>query len=309
MIEFNPITIETKTIFNHFLSHNIERGCETSFTNLNIWGFQQYAIVYDQLIIFSFYNGYYFYSYPIGNGDKKQAILAIMEDAKERNIDFSLTWLYGNASEELEQLFPDKFIIESDKASFDYIYDINDLADLLGRKYHKKRTHCNKFYKTFPNYRVEPLTENNISVIKPMIEKWYNDRLLDNPDNDYHSEQKALEKALIHFRELNMEGLMLLEGNDDNNIDTRIGDSHILAVTLGSPLSHDTFDVHFEKARWDVDGAYTVINNEFARYIRDKYPNIKFLDREEDMGLLGLRRSKESYYPHHLIEKHKASLK
>ncbi len=308
MIEFNPITIETKDIYTRFLSDNIERGCETSFANLYMWGFQQYAVIYNQLIIFSKYNGHYFYSYPIGEGNKKLAMEAIIEDAKERNIDLCITWLYDKAKEELQQMYPDKFIIKSDRASFDYVYAINDLADLLGRKYHKKRTHVNKFHKAFPNYRIEPLTCDNISSIKPMLEKWYHDRLADNPDNDYRSEQKALEKALTHFDELKMEGLILLEGENVQNVDSRIGQSHILAITLGSPISEHTFDVHFEKARWDVDGAYTVINNEFAKYIRDRHPHIKFLDREEDMGLEGLRRSKESYYPHHMIEKHKAQL-
>ena len=124
MIDFKPITTETKDICTQFLSDNISRGCETSFANLNMWGFQQYAIIYGQLIIFSFYNKHYFYSYPIGNGDKKLAIDAIIKDAKERNIDFSLTWLYGNAKDELSRLYPDSFMIKSDRASFDYIYDI-----------------------------------------------------------------------------------------------------------------------------------------------------------------------------------------
>lgn len=308
MIDFKPITTETKDICTQFLSDNISRGCETSFANLNMWGFQQYAIIYDQLIIFSFYNKHYFYSYPIGNGDKKLAIDAIIKDAKERNIDFNLTWLYGNAKDELSRLYPDSFMIKSDRASFDYIYDINDLADLPGRKYHKKRTHVNKFLKSFPNYKIVPVTSENITVIKPMLEKWYHDRLVENPDNDYDSEQKALEKALIYFDELNMDGIILIEGDETENIDSRIGKSHILAFTFGSPLSHDTFDVNFEKARWDIDGAYTVICSEFARYIRDKYPHIKFLNREDDMGLEGLRRSKESYYPHHMLEKCRALL-
>ena len=78
---------------------------------------------------------------------------------------------------------------------------------------------------------------------------------------------------------------------------------NILAFTMGSRISPNTFDVHFEKARWDVEGAYTAINSEFAKYIRNKYPEVEFLNREEDMGLEGLRKAKESYFPHHLVEK------
>ena len=308
MIEFNPITIETKDIYSRYLPDNTERGCETSFANLNMWGFQQYAILYDQLILFSLYNGHHFYSYPIGDGDRKSALEAIITDSRERNIPCCIVGLYGNAIEELKNLYPERFSIQSDRASYDYVYDINDLADLQGRKYHKKRTHLNHFRKAFPEYRVEPLNKSNILKVKPMLEKWYHDRLAENPDKDYHSEQAALKRAITHYDGLNMEGLLLLDGNNyegDNSIDKSL----ILAFTLGSQLSEDTFDVHFEKARWDIDGAYTVINSEFAKYIRDKYPHIKFLNREEDMGLEGLRRSKERYYPHHMIEKSRAILK
>jgi hypothetical protein len=82
----------------------------------------------------------------------------------------------------------------------------------------------------------------------------------------------------------------------------------VLAFTMGSQMRNDTFDVHFEKAREDVDGAYPAINQQFAAYIRQKYPQVRFLDREDDMGLEGLRKAKLSYCPDHLIEKYWARL-
>ena len=88
-----------------------------------------------------------------------------------------------------------------------------------------------------------------------------------------------------------MEGLLLRDGE------------RVLALTLGSFLSEDTFDVQFEKARADAQGAYPAINQGFARYLRDKYPHLRYLDREEDMGLEGLRRAKQSYHPHHMAKK------
>jgi hypothetical protein len=109
-------------------------------------------------------------------------------------------------------------------------------------------------------------------------------------------EQVAICRALRHREELDMEGLVLMDGDE------------ILAMTLGSFLAENTFDVQFEKALDEADGAYPTINQEFARYLRDKYPALQWLDREDDLGLEGLRKAKLSYYPHHMIEKHWACL-
>ena len=73
---------------------------------------------------------------------------------------------------------------------------------------------------------------------------------------------------------------------------------------MGEPLTDDTFVVHFEKARDDIDGSYGAINCEFARYLRQTHPEVRFLNREDDMGIEGLRKAKLSYQPHHLLEKH-----
>ena len=104
-------------------------------------------------------------------------------------------------------------------------------------------------------------------------------------------EQAAVYKALRHYDQLGLEGIVL------------VNEEQILAMTIGSRLSGDTFDIHFEKARAGADTAYTVINCEFARYLRSRYPELQFLNREDDLGLEGLRKAKLSYYPHHLVEK------
>ena len=77
---------------------------------------------------------------------------------------------------------------------------------------------------------------------------------------------------------------------------------------MGSRMAHNIFDIHFEKALEDADGAYPAINCEFARYLRLKHPDVQYLNREDDIGLEGLRKAKLSYYPDHMVEKHKALL-
>lgn len=296
MIEFNPITLEDKKIYEQYLPDGNERGCEYSFANLYLWGRQRIAFLHNHVVLFSQYNRRSVYPYPVGNSDKKAVLDAIIADAKERGIPCRFTGLNADSKQTLEELYPDMFLFHCDQDSFDYVYSIDDLADLKGQKYHRKRNHYNRFRSTFPSYTVEALSEENLPMVKEMVDNWYKNRLLANPDADFHMEQAALGKAFRHYKELDMEGLVLLN------------EGEVLAITLGSQMSENTFDVHFEKARPDVDGAYTAINCEFAQYIRSKYPQIQFLNREEDMGLEGLRKAKQSYYPHHMVEKYWAHL-
>lgn len=296
MIEFRPVTLKDKSVYEHYLLDGNERGCEYSFANLYLWGRQQAALLHDHLVLFCQFNRRSVYPYPVGTGDKKIVLDAIIADSKERGIPCRITGLDASTKQTLDTLYPNSFRFHCDQDAFDYVYDIHNLADLPGKKYQRKRNHFNRFKDTFPDYTVEALNMNNLPRVKEMISNWYEDRLQENPDSDFHMEQAALAKAFRHYRELEMQGLVLLNGND------------VLAVTLGSQISANTFDVHFEKACLTANGTYAAINCEFARFIRNKYPHISFLNREEDMGLEGLRKAKQRYYPHHMVEKYWACL-
>ena len=290
-IDFAPITLKDKTLYEAYLAGESWRGCEFSFANLYLWGRQSFAVLQDHIVLFSQFDRRSVYPYPIGNGDKKAVLDRIMDDARARGIPCRITGLDASARQTLEELYPGKFRFHADQGSFDYVYAIDDLADLKGKKYHGKRNHLNRFREAVPQYTVEPLGEHNLDAVKQMAHCWYEARLRENPNGDYHMEQAALEKAFRDYRSLEMEGLVLRNGEE------------ILAFTLASRLSDDTFDVHFEKASTEIQGVYAAINCEFARYIRGKYPTVLYLDREEDMGLEGLRKAKQSYYPHHMVEK------
>lgn len=291
MIDFQPVTVANKEEYDRFLLDGKERGCEYSFANLYLWGRQRGAVVHDQLVLFSQYNRRTVYPYPAGAGDKKKAVDAVIEDAKQRGIPCRLTGLNQGDMAHLESLYPGQFRFHCDRDSYDYVYGIDDLADLKGRKYQRKRNHFNRFRTEFPYYTVQPLCQQNLSAVRQMVENWFETRMQEDPEGDYHMERAALKKALDNYEALGMEGLALMDGTD------------VLAMTMGSRLSPNTMDVHFEKARPGVDGAYAVINCEFARYMREKNPQIRYLNREDDMGLEGLRKAKLSYYPDHLVEK------
>lgn len=296
MIDFHRVNIDDRLEYNKILMAEPARGCEYSFANLCLWGRQQIAYLHGCAVFFSHYNGRSLYPFPIGPGDKKAAIEALMADAEERGIPCRIACICEHDREELEAMFPGVFTVRPIRDTADYVYDVNDLADLKGRKFQRKRNHFNRFRLNHPDYTIEPITAGNLEETREMVEDWFDAKAVSNPDGDYLLERIALERAFCKYSELGLEGILLRE------------DGRILAMTMGSFLSPDTVDVHFEKAREDVDGAYAAINSEFARYLRSKYECLRFLDREDDMGLEGLRRAKLSYNPHHMVDKYWACL-
>jgi len=290
-IDFKRVSLEDKTEYEEYLSGESGRGCEFSFANLYLWGRQSMAELCGHIVMFSQFDRRSVYPFPIGKGDKREVIDAIIADARERGIPCRITGILPHERQLLEELYPNRFRFHCDRGSFDYLYDIDDLADLAGKKYHAKRNHLNRFRDEFPDHRVEVLCEANIEAVRLMAQEWYESRLAADPEADFHMEMAALNKALKDREALGLEGIAIFNGES------------VLAFTLASRLSSDTFDVHFEKARPDARGAYTAINCEMAKYIREKYPDVRYLDREEDMGLEGLRKAKQSYYPVSLREK------
>jgi len=297
MIDFCKITPQDREHYQQLLLSGDERGCEFSFANLCLWGRQRIAFLYDHAVLFSQFDRRTVYPFPVGNGDKKTVLDAVIADSRERGISCRITGLTGEHIRLMQELYPDQFYYHCDRGSYDYVYAIDDLADLKGRKYQKKRNFYNRFRGNFPHYEVQPLTEAMLPAVQAMVDAWYEKRIQADPKADFLMERSALNKALQRHGELGMETLVLTDGGE------------VIAMTMGSFLAEDTVDVHFEKAREDVDGAYAAINCEFARYLREKYPQLRFLNREEDMGLEGLRKAKESYCPHHMTEKCWAHLK
>ena len=295
MIDFQKLDPARRAEYDAFLIP-CEKGCEYSFVNLSIWGRQRVAFVDGFLVLQSQFDRRSVYPFPVGKGDVLPVLEAIIQHAKKRGIPCCFTGLNRAECDLLEQHYPGKFRIQPDRNSFDYIYSIDDLADLKGRKFQKKRNHLNRFRDNHPNWRTEPISSENLPAVREMAESWYAHRREIDPHGSYALERIALDRALGNLDSLGLEGLVLLDGDQ------------VLAFTLASRLSEDTYDVHFEKAREDVDGAYTAINQQMAFHLREKHPELRYLDREEDMGLEGLRKAKLSYNPVQLVEKYWARL-
>lgn len=296
MLQFSPLNPEDKPRLDALLQTCGDRGCEYSFANLFLWGRQKATFHEGNLAFFCQFNRRSVYLFPLGS-NLKPTLDAIIHDAQMRGIPCRLTSLTQEDCEKLESWYPGQFHFHPDRDSFDYLYSIDALAELKGKKLQRKRNHCNRFRLLHPGCTVQPITDENTPQVEAMLQSWYAAKLAADPTANFYLEQAAISKALRHRKELGMEGLLLMDKNRP------------IAMTMGSTLSENTFDVHFEKAMEDMDGAYAVINREFARYLKEKYPQIQWLNREDDLGLEGLRKAKLSYCPDHLVEKYWACLK
>lgn len=296
MLDFQRFDPARREEYIQYLQTAAHRGCLYDFANLNLWGRQRVAFVDGSMVILSHFDRKSVYSFPMGHADPAPAIQAIIADAKERGIPCCFIALTEADCRTLDKLCPGKFRFHIDRDSFDYIYDINDLADLKGRRYQAKRNHINRFRQNHPGCISRPMVKADLPAVQAMVDDWFAQRLEADPTQDFHLERLALDRAFGNMDYLDLEGFVLEE------------DGQILAMTMGSRLSDDTFDIHFEKARLDIDGAYPAINSAFAGYLREKYPQLRWLDREDDMGLEGLRKAKLSYHPARLLEKHWARL-
>ncbi|NTV90910.1 MAG: DUF2156 domain-containing protein [Clostridiales bacterium] len=293
MINFKKTELADKGWMDRCTFHSDFRACEYNFTNNFVWN-DVYDIkgaeVNSQMVLNVTGPIGSCYIYPAGEGDVEQTILELKKDADDRGQQFKMICLSKDNVDVVERVLPCCFTYVEDRHGFDYVYDINKLADLNGKALHPKRTHINRFIDNNPDWSFELITPDNLCECIDMHQKW----LTGNGEEGFKSitnEDKALMKALDNYEALKLEGGLIRTGG------------RVVAFTLGDRINSDTYDVHFEEAYKDVRGAYTMINREFARYVRDKYPDIKYMNREDDLGIEDLRRAKESYCPEFMVEK------
>ncbi len=295
MISFKEIELKDKEKITSYTLKSPWRNCDYSFSNLCSWHFlfgSQFATVDDFLLIKFWVRGRLTYMMPVGDGDLKKIIELLMEDASCEKKSFCLSGISPERQNEIEALMPGRFQFISDRNYADYLYLRSDLATLAGKKFQPKRNHINKFKRSY-NYEYTAITPNYIQACIDLESEWCKVNH-HNQEEGTGDERRALLYALDHFEELGLTGgILLVEGK-------------IAAFTFGMPINQDTFGVHVEKADTTIDGAYSMINHEFARRIPERYI---YVNREEDLGIEGLRKAKLSYQPAIILEKQIAVLK
>lgn len=224
MINFQCLDLRSKAQYDQYLMNCGERGCEYSSTNLFLWGRQKAFFAGDRLLLFSQFDRRSVYPFPVGRGELKPVLDAIIRDAKKRGIPCCLTSMTQADCDALEELYPGQFRFYTDRDNFDYVYSIDDLADLKGRKYQKKRNHIHRFEEAHPDYRILPLDRQTLMGAFDMLVRWYQARSETDPHMDFHLEQLALQRAFTFQEQLGMEGLVLVDGGQ------------VLAFTMGSRI-------------------------------------------------------------------------
>lgn len=294
-IPFKPINIEDKEIITSFTIPNNYRNCDYSFANICSWRFlydSEYAVV-DGFLLIRFWiedKSRVAYMTPAGEGDLTRALEWLEEDSLAHGHPLLMLGVTPDARKMLEEALPGGFFYIPERDYFDYIYLRTDLAELKGKKFQSKRNHINNFKKRY-EYEYRPITPDLIQQCLKLECKWYKANETEEDAEDLNFERISMTYALNHFEELGLRGGALLVGGK------------VIAFTFGAPINHDTFGVHVEKADVNYEGAYTVINKEFASRLPEEYT---YVNREEDLGIPGLRQAKLSYNPVILLEKNAA---
>ena len=265
------------------------RCCEYSFANMMAWRehFDTQVALVDGAVVVRFGGDLPHYLAPAGEHGE-QALETLFQDARCHG---KPLFVFGYEDKDLERLASRYTVTsrEEYRDEFDYLYRVEDLAQLAGRSYHAKRNHIAAFSREFA-WKYEELCDENVAEVLACADTWYQQRAAAAADEDgaLLSENKAIHELLMHRRETELRGGLV-----------RVNGA-VVAFTFGAPLTGDTFDTLVEKALAGYEKAYAVINREFARCTIAEFT---YVNRENDVGAEGLRRAKLSYNPVALVKK------
>ena len=296
MINFKEIELSDKTWMEPLFATADMSGCHQNFTNIFAWSKTYYyriAKINGYLVVKGVLDDTPYYFYPAGSGDIKTFFEVMQEDAVSCGHDFVLAGVSPENMAVMKCVFPDHFEYKEMRESFDYVYLLDKLVTLSGNKLHSKRNYLNRFKKENQDWSFELISLENLAECWEMNLQWC--KLNHHEEDAIAKESCAVRRCFHNFTALGLEGgLIRVEGK-------------VIAFTMGETLNSDTYIIHIEKAFAEIAGAYQMINREFAALIQKNYPQRIYVNREEDMGIEGLRKAKLSYHPDKMEEKYLAT--
>ena len=294
MLKFRPVHADDYEKAFPIMFKTGYNSTESSFIVLHTWcNLYNAEICIDGETVFirSKRQGGYSYLPPLG-GDMKEGLLKILETEKMTERGIRLHSVTELMREQMEQAFSGEFEYTERRNSSDYMYLRESLATLAGKKMHQKRNHFNKFIKKFEGrYSYSNMTEADIPDVLRFQKKWISMASDKDGMDVLEYETTAIEKLLSFFERFSLRGGVLRVDGD------------VCAYCLGAKISENTVDVMVEKGDYAYEGVYQAINKLFAE---NNCGDVTFINREEDMGIEGLRRAKLSYNPEYILMKYGA---
>lgn len=290
MIEFRPILPGDLSSIRSCVPQGVPLNCDLGFANMVGWSFvynTEVAFCDDLLFVRFYVNDQLVYMPPIGKGDYNEAFKMLQEDAESLGKPLIMFGVLKKDAKILENNMPGYFRLLPDRDVSDYIYLRSDLSELKGKKLQPKRNHANRFAAQYPDYRYVNLTDDIVSDCLKMENRWLEAKS-GKERQTIENERKMVQYVLNHLKELDIIGGALYVGDE------------IVAFTFGSMINDVTFDVCVEKANPDFEGSYAMINKEFCSHLPEGFI---YINREEDLGIEGLRKAKLSYQPKMIMEK------
>ena len=297
MIDWKELELADKDNIEDKICASGCHGADYSFTNLFIWRneYEPKIAWCDRRLLVGMPQ-WNVYAYPKGDGPVQNSIELLKEEAHSRGKKLRLRGLTDKTLAEFMTFYGDDFEISEDRDNADYIYTAEKLCDLPGRHLSSKRNHIKHFERNGPwefHKICKDGCEKRLEDAKAFVKEFYKEK----GDPELEAEAGAIDEMFANYDTLGFLGGLLYQNGEP------------VAFTAGTKLDDHVFDTHFEKAMPGVEAAYTMVNREFARLVVEEFPDIEFFNREEDMGIEGLRKAKLSYHPDILLMKYFATEK
>ncbi len=287
MIEFKTLELKDLPLIREYFARGKSRNCDYTVGGLFMWRDsyeRRYAIVNDTLILSTVFNDTVYFYFPVGE-NLCDAFREIREYCRFNNIPLNFCTLDDSQFSLLKE-HVSSFTAYAERKWYDYIYDAKDLRDLAGKKNAARRNHIHKFTRLYPGWSYDRLEQKDIPELIEFL-----DRFVFNTEKEgagAYDELDACKEVLENYELYGMTGGVLR------------ADGKTVGFTAGEIIG-DTLFVHIEKADVSFDGAYQMLSSRYLLQMVDD--SVRYVNREDDSGDPGLRKSKLSFHPTMLLKK------
>ena len=287
MVEFKDVTLKSKDEIEGFLKNTCSYSSEFSFANIYAWQHMykvKYAMVDGALVLLYIAgNGELFLFYPLAKEHADEVFEKVLARLHEQGRKPKIRLWNEKQAELFQQKYGDKVKFFEDDSIEEYVYDREKLATLSGKKLHSKRNFVNRF-KSMYDWQYKKMDQTLAKECVGVFHSW-----LDEKDEQLEGVTEATLKFLDNYEELALTGGCLL------------ADGKIVAFSVGEQICDDVAAVHLEYGDKNYHGVFQAMNQE---YVANEWQHVKYINREEDMGLVGLRQAKQSYKPDFMVKKY-----